>query len=597
MAVVFTEWQNRNENRNYPLHDSASKQAADEGRLPDDILCDAHIMVPRSAGRYVFVSSVALSPALVSITFLATDTDPFDNAPSSSSSSGETFVPLATLTLARPVEPYRNYAIEAMYPGVGGWVSFGNGINERTSLTLRFEDPAATALVSRAARWYDDLPVLSLGRLDQLTELTGLMLLRGETGLVKVRKAIRQVAGVKREVVAIGLDLDAAVDPTALLHRFAGPCGDRPEEGTCPSQAIATINGVQPDCNGNLRIRVVGLDAIVVGIDAIGDDGELAASGNVIDIPVSLDDACATLELQQRVDLCLPSSSLSSESSESALPESSSSFSSPSALPTGYCDSFDYPSATFAALIPKDDAQAWAIEWVERCNFADDMYYRTPRLLSKRGLFTPQVIIHDTLWKSSSDSYVVEAVIRPRTERGNGHVIFGYKSADDFWFAGFSLDSVAAESGVVYVGRKSAVRTTRLDNWPNGLNFGYQFVQSGAPVTDFGLAGSTGGLPPALGADGLFSTDVRVTVRVEPISPGSQIRLVQVHFSWDESTMGVPVDEPFASIVFAVSPSDSDLFGYCGLGVVGSETEFDDFGIDCSELFTALESSSGCPVE
>ena len=593
MAISFADWQNRNENRNYPLHDSASKLAVDDGQLPDDFLCDAHIMVPRSAGRFVFVSSVALSPALVSVTFLATDQDPFSNESSSSSSSGDHgFVPLATLTLSRPVVPYRNYSVEAMYPGVGGWVSFGNGVNEQDALNLRFDDPAATLLLSRAARWYDDLPVLSLGRLDRLTELTGLVLLRGETGSVKIEKAIRKIEDVKREVITIGLDLDAASDKVELLHRFAGPCGDRPEEGTCPSQAIASINGVKPDCNGNIRIRFEGLDATIVGISAVGDGGDLVASGNVIDIPISLDDACAALTLRPARDICLPSSSSSSESSSpsSSSSLSSSSESSPSPSPAGYCDSFDNPSATFAVLIPKGRGkQQWEGKLAEHCNYEDRIKWVSPRLFSGRGIFTPQVIIHDSLWKSSEDGYTVESIIRPNTERGNGHVIFGYKHIDDFWFAGISLNSVASTSGVVYAGRRTAAKTTRLDNWPNGLDFGHQFVQSGTPNTDFGP-----GEPPLLGADGLFDTDIKVEVSVEPIAPGSSIRLVQVKFSWDANTMGVSVDSPFASIIFTVSPSDSDLDGYCGLGVVGSETEFDNFGIDCAGGFTPASTASGC---
>ncbi|KKN53292.1 hypothetical protein LCGC14_0603920 [marine sediment metagenome] len=597
MAVAFTEWQNRNENRNYPLHDSASKQDVDGDLLPDDFLCDAHIMVPRSAGRYVFVSSAALSPSLVSVTLLATDVDPFDDAPSSSDSGDQVdFVPLATLTLPRPVELYRNYAIEAMYPGVGGWLAFGNGINERSALSLRFDNPAATTLVSRAARWYDDLPVLSMSRLNQLTKLTGLVLLRGEAGLVKVRKALREINGVQREVITIGLDLDAAVDPAAQLHRFTGPCGDRPEEGTCPSQAIATINGVQPDCHGNLRIRVVGLDATIVGIDATGDEGDLVASGHVIDIPISLDDACVTLDLRLAEDLCLSSLSSVSSPSESS-PSEEPPESSPSASPDDYCDSFDDESATFAVLIPKGAAsRKWDVRDVVHCDYAADTHYTSPRLLSGRGIFTPQVIVHDSLWKSSTAGYTVEGIIRPITERGNGHVIFGYKHIDDFWFAGISLDSIAAASGILYVGRKSAARTTRADNWPNGLDFGYQFTQAGSPDTDFGPPGSTGGTPPSLGPDGLFNTDIRVKVSIEPIAPGSQIRLVQVHFIWDETTMGVPSFEPFASIIFTVSPSDSDLHGYGGLGTVGSETEFDNFGIDCAGGFTVPGQSSGCPL-
>ena len=108
LGTVFPGWSNANEQRGYPLHDLATKQSPDGTKLPSDILADANIMVPESAGKFVFVSSVSITPGLVSVTFLATDTDPF----SPGSTPPSTFVPLAAISVSRQgLEIYKNYAI------------------------------------------------------------------------------------------------------------------------------------------------------------------------------------------------------------------------------------------------------------------------------------------------------------------------------------------------------------------------------------------------------------------------------------------------------------------------------------------------------
>ena len=113
MGDVFTGWQNRNENRNFPLHDRATKLSADGTKMPDDILADVHLALPQSAGKFVFVSSVAISPALVSLTFLATEDDPIDGG------ALGVFVPIGIITVQKPVVSYRNYPLNAIYPGFG----------------------------------------------------------------------------------------------------------------------------------------------------------------------------------------------------------------------------------------------------------------------------------------------------------------------------------------------------------------------------------------------------------------------------------------------------------------------------------------------
>ena len=422
-----------------------------------------------------------------------------------------------------------------------------------------------------------------MGSAENSVELTGLIHIQGQTGLVKVYKAIREIEGVNREVLAIGLDIDSAADPVELLLRYTGPCG-RPEQGTCPAgAAVRTINGVVPDCNGNIRIRVEGLDAVVTGITA-EQLSKLVASGNIVDLPVGLEDVCPILDPSRIFDedLCISSSSSSSSSSSepssSESSPSSSSSSSPVPSDSSYCDDFSSTGITFAHLKPK--VGTWAVADVARNTQS------TRRLISGRGILGPQVILHDELYKAplpdEYSGYRVESTIRPRTENGEGHVIFAYKNPDDFWFAGFNLLPQSDINGLLYVGRKTAPRTTLLDNWPRGLNYGYFFVQAITPDEDSGAGGPGGGAAPPFGAEGLFNTDIRVVVDVFPAALGSSVNIVQVGFEWDKShNFLVPTGSQFANIIFSVSPADSDMRGYAGLGVVGSETEFDDFGIDC----------------
>lgn len=583
MGEVFAGWQNRNENRDFPLNDRATKLSVSGEKLPSDILAGAHVALPRSAGKFVFVSSVGISEYLVSLTLLATDADPIGGA------AAGTFVPMGVITLQKPVITYRNYPISSLYPGFGGWVAFGNGVGETDSLSLQFDDPVATVLAAKVVHAYNDLPVTSLGSVENSVELKGLVHMQGQAGLIKVYKAVREIEGVDREVLAIGLDVEGAADPVELLLRYAGQCG-RPEQRTCPEgKAVLTINGVAPDCNGNIRIWVTGLDAVITGVTA-EQLAELVASGNVIDLPVGLADICSVLDPTRifDADLCVSSESGEPEPPEpssSGEPPPSSSSSSPTPSEDDYCDNFSSTIFTFEYLKPQ--LGSWGIAPVTREE------QTTGRLISGRGIVGPQVIIHDSLYKSpESEGYRVEGTIRARTEGGNGHVIFGYKDPDDFWFAGFSLRPQSSVNGVLYVGRKTAPRSTILDNWPNGLDLGYFFVQSIATDEDFGAGGPGGGAPPPFDTNGLFNTDIRVVVDVYPIAPGSQVNIVQVGFEWDEThAFLVPSGSQFANMIFSVSPADSDLRGFIGLGVVGSETEFDDFGVDCDQW----SSSSAAP--
>lgn len=579
MARVFADWLNKNEQRNYPLHDSASKHDVEDRRLPDTIFADVNLMVPTSAGQFVFISSVSITPALVSATFLAADCDPFDPACTPTGS----FVPLAVITVARPVAIHRNLSVEALYPGVGGWVAFGRGVEAIDQLTLRFDDPAQTLLLPRAARSYDDLPVNSIGKVGFPTELTGLVTLLGQSGIVNISKQVREIEGIRRDALVIGLNLD--VDAVGTLRRFTGPCGARPEDRTCPGKALVSLNGVRPDCNGNIGVRFEGFDTDVVGIE----------SGNIIDLPIGLDDVCAEFDPTKfdPEDLCVTDPSSSSVSSTSPAPEPSESSSSATPPPPAggtYCDSFsaggsfDQTKGSWSRQTvshgPRDGLRKSFPSGIAPAGVGG---WLTERLVSGRGSIGTKWTLVSSVPQSGATGYVVEALIRPRTERGNGHVIFGFKDEDDFFFAGVSLDSVDRASGLFYVGHKTGDVGSSLDNFPLGLGQGHQFDLSGSPDDDLG-----GSVPP-LGPDGLFDTDIRVIVEVTPVGDD---RLISVSFAWDLEPFGLPLSA--APVTMVTLTSLSDLDGLCGVGAVASETEFDNFGINCGAEY--IPGSSGVAV-
>ena len=477
MALVYAGWMNSNELRNYPLHDSATKRSADDAILPDNILADMNIMVPESAGRFVYVSSAMLTPGLVSLTFLATDYDPLAPEPSSSSSSSSSvgMIPLAAITVQKPVVLYKNYPIEALYPGVAGWVAFGSGVNEISSASFRFVEPLDGLLASKAVRAYKDYPVQSLGKTERLATLTGLILLRGE-GDVVVGSAVRTINGLKREVIAIGLDI--ATLPENMLRKYAGDCGERPEDQTCAKgKPFLTVNGVIPDCDGNIDIIFEGLDVTQVRVD----------HGMVIDLPIGLDDVCSTFDPERYdpADLCEePPSSSSSSSAQSSLSSSSSAPTPPTPpAPTEYYDDFSDPVRTLG-----DETHTGALRQIQGSWYIDNVDVSEAIVgrsrLHTTSLDAPSIIIHPEIYRRAAESYWTFSVIRSFSEDANGHVIFGYRGSDDFWYAGLSIKTLDAPYGYLYVGHKTGDLGSELDNWPRGLEYGYQFDAAGDPDID-----------------------------------------------------------------------------------------------------------------
>lgn len=269
---------NQNSQRLYPLSDAASGVSTAGAFLPTNILVDLNLRYPESLGYFPYLSSVAVTPGLVSFTVQV----------ASSFTDTASFAPLAAFSMElSEVEPGVNYAILPQAPGVGGWVVFGEGIRE--AFTGRFAGPQAGLLAPRAAKPYHPLPVTSMAILGDSVGLTDIIKLSSDQPLTVTRQEM-EIDGILRDVAVIGLAQTAPsaglnITETSVFETFAGPCGNRPESGNCTKQPIEYLNAIEPDCDGNITVIFTG--AVIMGVV---DDG----SGIILDSALGLMDTCVS---------------------------------------------------------------------------------------------------------------------------------------------------------------------------------------------------------------------------------------------------------------------------------------------------------------
>lgn len=285
MPVRNQNWYNLQANRRYPL-DERSTGVDDSGAvLRDSILVDCHIRFPSTLGQYLFVQGITVAPQLITVVFGAVD-DLEDASP----------VTVAAVSLPRATAQSINHPITPLAEGVAGWVVFGGGLAEE--FVGRYSAPLQTLLAPRCARPYRPLPVPTLGKLSLAASLQGEITLAAGPPVT----AQEETVYVDSEPVqAIVFRLEETVDDPNPLKTFLGPCAQRPESGTCLKPPIETLNGVPPDCNGNINIVIEGFTSYAFdpagGVDIVSDLG--------------LAEACAALEGQRRraaQDNCVPGS-------------------------------------------------------------------------------------------------------------------------------------------------------------------------------------------------------------------------------------------------------------------------------------------------
>lgn len=291
MSIIRHSSGNLNAVRVYPFADTASLAAINAARLPEFVLTDCHVWWPDTYGELAFVSALTVSPGLITATIAVTPR------------ASVAITPIAVFHVARPHVPYRSYAMTALVPGAGGWAAFGDlsqlaaGVN-----TWLFDTPENAELLPRLAQAYAACPVRSVSKLNATTQLIGtIRLLTGAN--IEIVSAQRSIEGTTKSCIVFRLPESQLPD---LYDRFAGPCGRRPETGTCDKQAIRTINGIAPDADGVIHLTLTSDGTISGSVENISGD----AVGVALSTPVSFDDVCSTTNTFEPVytDTCAPES-------------------------------------------------------------------------------------------------------------------------------------------------------------------------------------------------------------------------------------------------------------------------------------------------
>lgn len=305
MPHLQANWYNLNAGRRYPLSDMATGTDDKGLRLHDDILVDCHLRFPITAGRHAFVGGVTVTNTLVTVVFLGSMT---------ASSTRGRFVPLGAVTVVKPGNSDVHYPIQPLYPGVGGFVAFGD-ISE--VFAARFSTPQQSLLAPRCARSYNPLPVTELRKRGVGTGLTGLVTVIGEDDIEVVKETIvvtHPTLHTYETVDALVIRLRQEVGGVNVLEKYIGPCGNRPESGNCEKKGIELINDARPDCNGNINFD---FRSMTVGLMS-------ECGGLTLDTSIGMDTICQDFapDRFRGRDSCrfISSSSSSSSSSSAQLP-------------------------------------------------------------------------------------------------------------------------------------------------------------------------------------------------------------------------------------------------------------------------------------
>jgi hypothetical protein len=334
MSIRNNHWYNLNEQRGYPLDDTASALSDAGDRLPAALISDIRLRWPATYGKYAFVSSAAVTNNIATVMIEATDD--LDNSPSSSTLIAGVSLPLSTLVEGR------TYAFESFQKGVGGFITIGS-VNGQAYKGM-FSSPRQSLITPRAARSARLPPIPTLGIAQVATALKGVVNLTAVEP-IHVVKETRVIDGVEYDnVIVLKLvepvnDLATGSVTESVFSKFAGPCGNRTGSKSCPDpQPVQTINSVTPDCDGVITLEFQ-------GCATVGRNTE--DCGVVIDCDLGLSASCDPLYLPD-----LETGELPSEVTPTVIPpvtppepptggdvSISESVSTVLALP--YCDMFD----------------------------------------------------------------------------------------------------------------------------------------------------------------------------------------------------------------------------------------------------------------
>ena len=236
--IINQDFYNLNTTRSYPVDEIATGVANDGQQIPNTILSDMCFRFPVTLGQYAFLSALHVSTRLVSLLISVSD-DIY----------GTNTLPVAALTLPRQqVVENIPCKLVPLVTGVAGWVVFSNLDN--VNYAGKFNAPSQSLLAPRSARSYHKLPIDYVSKDTQDLKLVGDVTLLGDASL-SIISDYRIIQGVLRKSLVFSLK-NTTKD---VMTKLAGPCGGRPESGTCNGVGIEQINDVKPDADGNITLN------------------------------------------------------------------------------------------------------------------------------------------------------------------------------------------------------------------------------------------------------------------------------------------------------------------------------------------------------
>jgi hypothetical protein len=268
-------WYNLNEQRSYPVDETASSRSSQGVPLPFGFLADLSLRWSLQYGRYAYISAASATETAVSILISACST--LDN-------SADDAVLIAGITATRSAS--RNYValpLQTFQPYVQGHVVFGD--NPGPAFSNQLDSPRASLLTARAARAVPG-SLSYFGVTDGQRSTTGLVELQARAPL-SIRKSPQVINGKFQENVIL-FEMVDSIDSTlstSVFEQYAGACAARVNARNCGDpQPIQTINGVTPDCGGTLTLNFKGCALV---------SRNTVDCGAVLDCDFSLDQSCA----------------------------------------------------------------------------------------------------------------------------------------------------------------------------------------------------------------------------------------------------------------------------------------------------------------
>ena len=293
MAIINNNWFNLNSIKRYPVDDKATGESDIGIELPNDIVVDVRLRFPETKAKFAAISSIHCGPGIVTVTFLGCQDYPVATGEADAVAQ---FIPLAVISIPKPVSVGVPYSLTPMTDGVMGWIVFGEGVEKKFSAT--FTNISQAVLAPRAASPYKVAGVKSISVNNDEIKLNKDIKLRG-LGDLDISYGEREIPGVG-EVSALIFSLRNQSTSENLYKKYHGKCQGRPESESCLKTSVEYINDVYPDCSGNININF--------SINQIKDKVLVNSvlEGMAVEMPLGMAEACTKADYLPDEDGDLP---------------------------------------------------------------------------------------------------------------------------------------------------------------------------------------------------------------------------------------------------------------------------------------------------